>query len=281
MIKLGGTGRHTVSLSPATRRTALKLATVSQIICPTTTTFSKLGVLCLFDRILKQSGRPYRIIIRATFVVVLATMIVQVLIPFINCRPFSKQWSPTAPGECSIPTLSLWRYLGIPNVFTTLIVVAIPVPALVKLNVSRPVKCGLAVVFVVCLAGVVAAFMRVQSFLRVEDFHDITYENVKPLCWIVAESGIYLVAGVMLTLRPLLTSMFKDTALERMLARSSGSSRSWGSRRFGRGWHRSSEQAPSLPPMRKLSPMPPWTAEATGPVGSVVPAVHHPEPRWV
>ncbi|MCP6336096.1 hypothetical protein NL449_29165, partial [Klebsiella pneumoniae] len=78
---------------------------------------------------------------------------------------------------------------------------------------------GLVVVFLVCIAGIVAAIMRFESFLAVKDFHDITYENVKPLCWTVAESGIYLVAGVLPTLKPLIKKVCKNTALERLLTR--------------------------------------------------------------
>jgi hypothetical protein len=151
MVQIGGAGRHLVALPPATMITALKLSTALQIVCPLTTSLSKLGVLCFFDRIFGQSGRWYRTIIRATFVFVVAIMLVQVLIPFVNCRPFSKTWDPRGSASCTIPGLSLWRYIGIPNVFTTLIIVTLPVPALARLHVSRPMKLGLGVVFFVCV----------------------------------------------------------------------------------------------------------------------------------
>ncbi|KAF2249013.1 hypothetical protein BU26DRAFT_379265, partial [Trematosphaeria pertusa] len=125
------------------------------------------------------------------------------VIPFANCKPFSKNWEVMGPGSCAIQPLSLWRYLSIPNVVTTIIIVGIPLPALYKLNVSPATKVGLGLVFSVCIAGIVAAIMRFQSFLEVANFNDITYENIKPLCWTIAESGIYLVAGVLPTLRPL------------------------------------------------------------------------------
>jgi hypothetical protein len=57
-------------------------------------------------------------------------MVAQVLIPFMNCRPFSKTWNPDPryPGSCYIPGLVLWRYLGIPNVVTSLVIIGILVP---------------------------------------------------------------------------------------------------------------------------------------------------------
>jgi hypothetical protein len=103
-------------------------------------------------------------------------------------------------------------------------------------------KFGLAAVFLVCVLGVVAAIMRMHSFIVVDDFNDITYENVKPLCWTVAESGIYITAGVMPTLKPLLKRVFRDTALEKFLTGSSRSSGVRESRRFSRRWHPKQQQ---------------------------------------
>jgi len=238
MIYTGGTGHHTASLTPHQRATALKLAAASQIICPMTTSFSKLGVLIFLSRILRQSGRWYRIAIWSTFALVTATMLAQVLMPFVNCRPFRKTWEPQVDGTCSIEILALYRYAGTPNVITTLLVIGIPVPVLAKLHVSRGVKTGLCIVFAICIVGVVAAFMRTYSYLKVEDFRDITYENVRPMCWIVAESGIYLIAGVMLTMRPLVRRVCKGTRMERFWTGSGERSRSWGSRRFSWGLRR-------------------------------------------
>ncbi|KAF1842840.1 uncharacterized protein K460DRAFT_356651 [Cucurbitaria berberidis CBS 394.84] len=242
LVEIGGAGHHLITLQPPTITNALKLSTALQIVCPLTTSLSKLGVLCMFQRIFGQTSKWYRITIRTTFSLVVSIMIAQILIPFINCRPFSKTWNPNpmSPGSCAIPGLSLWRFLGIPNVFTTLIIVGIPVPALAKLNVSRPVKVGLGVVFSVCILGIVAAIMRFQSFLQVTNFNDITYENVKPLCWTIAESGIYLVAGVMPTLKPLLKKMFAGTIFEKVLTGSTRTkqSGSWGNKRFSRMWVR-------------------------------------------
>jgi hypothetical protein len=253
MISIGGTGHHTSTLPPSTRSIALKLAVGTKIICPMSTSFSKLGVLVFLHRILRHAGRGYRIAIRTTFVAISMTVLAQFVYPFVNCRPFRKTWIPQTPGVCSIEDLDLWRYAGIPNTVTTVMVVAIPLPAMVKLQVSREVRFGLGVVFAVCVAGLVAAFMRFYSFLMVTSSHDITYENVRPMCWIVAESGTYLIAGVMLTLRPMLGKMWKATAVEKMWVGSG--SRSWGSIRVSRKQSRRQalEVTPNIRTQQSLS----------------------------
>jgi hypothetical protein len=85
-------------------------------------------------------------------------------------------------------------------------------------------------VLVVCLAGVVAAIMRFVAFIRVKDFKDFSYEEIEPLSWTVAESGIYMVAGVLPTLRPLVKKIFPGVDFDKVLG---GSSRGTGNEGYG------------------------------------------------
>ncbi|KAK7184940.1 hypothetical protein DPSP01_002767 [Paraphaeosphaeria sporulosa] len=246
-IHVGGAGRHTATLDYATITTALQINTALQLICPLTTSLSKMSILCLLHTIFGRTSERTRLVIRITFVLCLITLLVQVIIPFANCRPFSASWTLGQQSQCAISGLALWKYLSIPNVIGTLVVVAIPLPALYKLRVSAATKLGLAVVLSVCVCGVVAAIMRFVSFVRVMSFDDFSYEQIDPLRWTIAESGIYMVAGVLPTLRPLMKKLFGNTTFERILTgrfRSSGSGKSgvsdvsWGHKRgsvMGRG----------------------------------------------
>ncbi|KAF2450004.1 hypothetical protein P171DRAFT_469887 [Karstenula rhodostoma CBS 690.94] len=238
-IHMGGAGRHTATLDYTTITTSLQLNTSLQLICPLTTSLSKMSILCLLHNIFGRTSKRTRLVIRITFVLCLITLLVQVVIPFANCRPFSATWTLGQQSQCAISGLVLWKYLSIPNVITTFIVVAIPLPALYKLRISTATKMGLAVVLSVCVCGVVAAIMRFESFLRVMSFDDFSYEQIDPLRWTIAESGIYMVAGVLPTLRPLMRKLFGNTTFERFLTgrfwsggsgRSGESEGSWGNK---------------------------------------------------
>lgn len=231
-IHIGGAGHHLLTLPYPTITTALQLNTALQLICPLTTSLSKLSILCLFHTLFARTSPRSRLVIRTTFALTLLTLLIQILIPLLNCKPFSATWTLSAhPSACAIPGLSLWKYLSVPNLVTTLVVVCIPVPALYKLRVSTATKAGLAVVLGVCVAAVVAAVMRFESFLAVRSFEDFTFEQVRPLCWTVAESGTYMVAGVLPTLRPLVGRVCGGWRLERVTGgfRESGRSAEGGS----------------------------------------------------
>jgi hypothetical protein len=228
MIQIGGAGHHLIAVSPANQTNMLKMTTALQIVCPFTTSLTKLGILCLFHEILARASSHYQRVIKATFGLVLTILIIQVIIPFANCKPFSHTWDPLGPGTCAFPGLNLWRYLSIPNIITTIIMVGIPLPALYNLNVSPATRLGLGLVFAVGITGVVAAIMRFQSFLSVRNFNDITFETINPLCWTIAESGIYLVAGVMPTLRPLVRKINSSVHFDKILSRTTAV-KTWGS----------------------------------------------------
>ena len=235
-VHVGGAGRHLLTLDPPAITTALQLNTALQLVCPLTTSLSKMSILCLFYTIFGATSERYRTAIRATFILCLATLLVQVIIPFANCKPFSATWTLGAESACAINGLYLWKYLSIPNVVTTIVVVCIPIPALYKLQVSAATKFGLAVVLSVCVCGVVAALMRFESFLAVKSFNDFSYEQVTPLCWTVAESGTYMVAGVLPTLRPLMRRLLGGVRFEKILTgrfRSAGSGSGSGNRDSG------------------------------------------------
>ncbi|KAF1958303.1 hypothetical protein CC80DRAFT_503084 [Byssothecium circinans] len=224
-IKIGGAGRHTPTLTPTEITNSLKLNTTLQLVCPLTTSFSKLSILCLLHAILASTSRRSELVIRGTFIYVTTVAIIQLIIPLANCQPFAYNWDIHTPGRCAIDGLALWKYMSIPNVLSTLFIVCIPVPALWRLRVSPLTKAGLVVVLMVCGAGVVAAILRFLAFVRVENFSDFTYEEIEPMSWTVAESGIYMVAGVLPTLRPLVRRVFGGVQVDGLVSASFGGKR--------------------------------------------------------
>lgn len=213
-----------VTLSAAELTASLKLNTVLQIICPLTTSLSKMSILALLNGILGSTSRKYKLVIRGTFIFVVLTAVVQVIIPMSNCKPFSYNWNKRADGSCAIDGLQLWKFMSIPNVVSTIVMIGIPVPAMWRLRVTPATKLGLCIVFSVCIAGVVAAIARLAAFLQVQSFQDFTWEEIAPLSWTVAESGIYLMAGVLPTLRPLVRKVCGNVSFDRVLSKTFGSS---------------------------------------------------------
>ncbi|KAF2267834.1 hypothetical protein CC78DRAFT_49279 [Lojkania enalia] len=225
MIRIGGAGRHVAALSPSTIGNMLKLNLAHQIICPLTTSLTKLSILLLFQQILGRTSRYYIYIIHVTFFLVAATALIQVIIPLANCKPFNYNWNKMIDGSCAFRGIELWRYLSIPNLITTLIMLLIPLPALYNLRIPHLTKIGLCIVFSFAIVGCIAGSLRLQSFLEITDLSDHSFNMIKPECWTIAESGTYLVVGVLPTLKPLLERVCESMGIEGVFTRTFSTSR--------------------------------------------------------
>ena len=221
MVKHGGARRHQEALDRATSLFSFRLGMSLYIICPLTTSSLKLGVLCFFFRIFGPLSRGYRVVIRALFVLVVVLAIFQILIVFFNCRPLSWNFNPKGEPTCAIPGIILWRFGDLPNLLSTILIGIIPITGLPKLKLSRPLKFAVSFICVFCGVALAAAIMRFVSFVEFRDFNDYSYHKVKVYCWTIGESGLYLIAGIMMTLRPLMSWVLEDTKIGKMMSRSS------------------------------------------------------------
>jgi hypothetical protein len=165
-----------------------------------------------------------RYIIYATGLAIIATCLFGLIAGFVNCKPFAAAWDLTLLPRCTLDTITAFRYYCIPNIVTDAIILALPLPAVVKLQVGILTKLGLLLTFftmsryvhefpvpissLILLSGIVAAVLRLRSVLEADLFGDITYQTSLTI-WTIIEPGVYLIASTIPTLRPLIGRFFK------------------------------------------------------------------------
>lgn len=76
--------------------------------------------------------------------------VVVILVYFFQCRPIEHNWDPAIKGTCI--DISLFRIISAAlDVFTNLILLGMPLPALWKLHMTTAQKCALAVTYILGL----------------------------------------------------------------------------------------------------------------------------------
>ena len=65
---------------------------------------------------------------------------------FLNCIPIAKFWDPSIEGFCLSPR-ALWFSNASMHIFTDLVILVIPIPALINLKLPLKQKIGVIVVF--------------------------------------------------------------------------------------------------------------------------------------
>ncbi|TVY81875.1 hypothetical protein LSUE1_G004790 [Lachnellula suecica] len=100
--------------------------------------------------------------------------------------------------------LQLWEAS---NIITDVIMLALPLPVLAKLQVRRSTKIGTFVAFGIASVGLIPAVARFAEFVLHPIAADPTYNGTTLYIWLTVEPGIYLMAACLISCRPLLTNV--------------------------------------------------------------------------
>lgn len=94
--------------------------------------------------------------------------IVGALILIFTCTPVSKAWIPTEPGSC-LPVGATFYGLAIFTIICDVVIIFLPIPLLLRLNIKPAQKAG-----VVCLF-LLGLFTTICSILRLTQIHRVAF----------------------------------------------------------------------------------------------------------
>lgn len=147
---MGGSGRHLVYwlvTDPKIIERNLKINTAAEIVYCMCVTVPKFVFVSLYLKIFVDKWTR-----RATKVLLLFTILymsVLIICVFTSCIPLACKYDISRTGCKCGNHLARYRYLGLPNIVSDLMILVIPVPALLKLQISRAKKIGIFVTFAI------------------------------------------------------------------------------------------------------------------------------------
>lgn len=110
----------------------------------------KLAILELYVRIF--AIRPFRIACYCTMAVVFCTFLATGLTATFQCTPVAAQWDrtllETVPGASCIDELAFFRWVSFPNIVTDLVMVTLPIPMVLRLQLNKQKKYELLAIFI-------------------------------------------------------------------------------------------------------------------------------------
>ncbi|KAI3343634.1 hypothetical protein F4824DRAFT_507434 [Ustulina deusta] len=224
----GAVGYHTEYLeqtNPAAVTLFLKYLVAVSIWYVATIGISKLSICMLYRRLFPQ--RSVFVILCITVGILIGTSIAGVFAGFLACRPFWTNWGPPSIQKTHcIDKQPLFVWSTLPNIITDVIMLAIPLPLVWRLQASTSLKIALTFTFLIGSIGLVASILRLMVFYRTNAFVDATYHAVELQIWTLAEPGIYLISACLLVYRPLLEKVHVGVSLLRSKVATSTASRS-------------------------------------------------------
>jgi hypothetical protein len=81
---------------------------------------------------------------------IISTLLLYGLIsPWVSCRPFAYNWNKTIPGGKCFNILMSYRWVSFPNIITDLILIALCLPAIYRIQLPLITKISLFLTFLV------------------------------------------------------------------------------------------------------------------------------------
>ncbi|KAL8994020.1 MAG: hypothetical protein Q9169_005899 [Polycauliona sp. 2 TL-2023] len=130
-----------------------------------------------------------------------AWMIAVILAQLLQCKPVPKFWDPTIPGTC-LNTNPLYLSNSIINTAIDFLVLLLPIPMIVRLQVNTRTKLILAGIFTLCSGTVVVSALRIWANTVYQNSTDILWETAPVVSISVVELNLMVVCGSIMVLRP-------------------------------------------------------------------------------
>lgn len=138
-----GYGAHIKQLSSANRDMALKLFYIAQTPYKVTICCNKVSVLIFYLRIFPT--RSFRIACFAVMAIIVGWSLGAIFATIFQCIPIAASWNKSITGNC-VNSDATWVSYAVINIVTDAMVLALPIPLIIKLHLSlrdRLLLCGI------------------------------------------------------------------------------------------------------------------------------------------
>ncbi|KAL2698839.1 hypothetical protein AAEP93_010227 [Penicillium crustosum] len=214
--RINGLGKHRAALSPEKVATFVELLYFFQIFYVLGPPSVKLALLFLYRRIFEHSS--FLRIVDGMIVLISVWAIIMTFLAIFNCKPISAFW--TTEGTCLDFKQFAIGY-AIVNIICDFAVWLMPIPRVWNIQLPKPQKIALSLIFALGLFDCAAAMARLLLSMLVLGQYDSTWLYAKGYMWSIIEVSTGIVCTCLPTMRVLLKTAFGG-ALARIFDMSSG-----------------------------------------------------------
>ncbi|KUI71035.1 hypothetical protein VM1G_07034 [Cytospora mali] len=162
---------------------------------------SKISLLLLYIKVFPVSRLT--LVCKITCVCVALFAISGVLCTLLICQPIQYNWDLSLPGGHCGNQKAVFGFYGVMNLATDVMVLALPIPSLMKLKLPSYKKVALVTTFSVGFLTCIASVIRL-GFLATVDYVDITYSSLPFVLMSAVEPALAVTCACVPLMRPLL-----------------------------------------------------------------------------
>ncbi|KAF3904671.1 hypothetical protein ABW21_db0207847 [Orbilia brochopaga] len=166
---------------------------------------AKSCVITLYLRIFSAT-RWFRLAILAILFLVIVIFLLNLFVPLFSCSPIAGSWDPRikyAPGTKCIPIHSFFYVAGSLNIFTDLLLVALPMPLAWGLGLNMKKRILVTMLFSLGILASVASVVRITN-LDALGSKDFTFKMTSSVLWTIIEADVALICASGPAIKPLI-----------------------------------------------------------------------------
>ncbi|KAE9962581.1 hypothetical protein BLS_000164 [Venturia inaequalis] len=195
----GLVGVHAWELTGNQLNTIARITLTTTVLYSPALAFAKMSFLCLYLNLNPAQG--FRTSVYLTMFVVIGSCVGIVISLLAACRPFAKNIDVTVvEGQC-LNKAALYIATGILNIITDIMVLLLPIPMVLRLQMVKSRKIMLILLFSVGSITCVTSAVRVALLPPMLTSEDASWDTVYPSLWILIEASLIIITGTLPTMR--------------------------------------------------------------------------------
>ncbi|KAJ5613820.1 hypothetical protein N7528_007474 [Penicillium herquei] len=191
---MGGAGRNSATIDPSSVIFTLKMILPLETLYGIVLALVKTSIMTFYIRIF-GSNRSFRIQVAITMTIVWMWSASVILETFLLCRPLKYNWDTSISGVCGDRNAA-YVVAGTMNLITDLMVMALPMPHIWKLQLGTAKKVALCGVFSIGLLVSIISIVRLVSLMAI-NFTNITGTVQMAVMWTVIEPELAIICANM------------------------------------------------------------------------------------
>ncbi|KAL6708725.1 hypothetical protein ACN47E_002421 [Coniothyrium glycines] len=196
-----GYGRRWATLPRGSRMVARKWFYGANVIYKVVLMFNKISVVCLYNRIFSVSNKTFRVCCHAMNAWILASGLAFIIATIFQCTPIAAFWDRSIVGFKCFKNEPWWISYATTQITTDLVLLAMPVPQILKLSMGRAEKFGLCLIFGTGAFVTFSSIFRATTIAASASDPDPTWGPIPATIWSVIEANIGIVCSCLPMLR--------------------------------------------------------------------------------
>ncbi|KAL6703682.1 hypothetical protein ACN47E_009456 [Coniothyrium glycines] len=197
---LWGMGQHVYEIDPRNTVRSLQAFYASLILYNMALSLTKTSILLQYLRVF--TTKWFKITCWSVMGFVVGFTFWTVLGSVFFCIPVRAFWTKEPGAKCISQFASFFTNAGV-NILQDILIIALPMPVIRGLNLSRRQRGALIGIFAVGGFVCIVSIMRLQSLVAISNSTDPTYDNAPAATWSSVECNVGIICSCLPLMRPL------------------------------------------------------------------------------